>query len=70
MASSPMGSVLVFFASGAASASALRFLGAGAAAFSSSSLSSSDDPSDDPSDVPSDVSSLPDSSSEETYNDQ
>ena len=64
MASS-VGSVLDFFATGAVSASALRFLGAtaGVSSSSPSSLSSSDD---EPSDVPEDVASLPDSSSE-TY---
>lgn len=67
VASSPMGSVFVFFAAGSASASALRFLGAGTTvSSSSSSLSSSDDDSDEPDEVL----SLPDSSSEEACDDQ
>ena len=44
-ASSPVVSILAFFATGSASVSALRFLGASS---SSSSLSSSDEPSSDP----------------------
>lgn len=55
--SSLPGSVFAFFETVIASASALRFLGAGA----SSSLSSSDEDSD----VPDEVASLPDSSSDE-----
>ena len=62
-----MGSVLVFLAAGAASTSALRFLGAGVVVFSSSSSLSS---SDEESDVPDEVLSLPDSSSEDTYKGQ
>ena len=50
-----LGSVLAFFVTGVASASALRFLGAGVA---SCSLSSSDE---DPSDVPDEVPSLAES---------